>query len=60
VVAGALHGDPDRLCELRARFAGVVYPGEELTTEGWRDGDRWIIQPRTLNGVVLSNGVLVT
>lgn len=58
-VAGALDGDPDRLREFKARFAGVVYPGDELTTEGWRDGDRWIIRSRTPNGVVLSNGELV-
>jgi acyl dehydratase len=59
IVSGALDGDPDRLREFRARFVDVVYPGDTLTTEGWQDGDRWIIQSRTDNGVVLSNGVAV-
>ena len=49
-------GDPQRFREFKARFAEVVYPGETLTTEGWRAGDgRFIIQARTERAVVLRN-----
>ncbi len=57
VINGALGGDPDRLREFSARFTGVVYPGDELTTEGWNVDDSWIVQSRTERGVVLGNGV---
>ena len=57
VVNGAMGGDPDRLREFRARFTGVVYPGDQLTTEGWRVEDSWIVQSRTERGVVLGDGV---
>ena len=57
VINGAMGGDPDRLKEFRVRFSGVVYPGDTLTTEGWRADDSWIIQSRTERGVVLGNAV---
>jgi acyl dehydratase len=58
-VEQALAGEVDRFRSFRARMSSVVFPGDTLTTEGWKDGDRWIIQSRTDNGVVLSNGVAV-
>ncbi|MEU1525499.1 MaoC/PaaZ C-terminal domain-containing protein [Nocardia rhamnosiphila] len=35
----ALDGDVTRVAGFRARFAGVVFPGETLRVRGWRDGD---------------------
>jgi hypothetical protein len=35
----------------------VVYPGENLTTEGWRDGDRCLIRVRTERAIVIDQAV---
>lgn len=55
-------GDPARLKSFAARFSGVVYPGDSLTTQGWKvEPGRWIIQTKTQDGrVVLSNAVVET
>jgi hypothetical protein len=46
----------ERFKEFRARFSGVVYPGDSLVTEGWKDkGGRYLIQSRTDRAVVLSH-----
>jgi acyl dehydratase len=51
-------GNPARFKEFRARFSGVVFPGDTLTTEGWHDsGGRYIIRCRTDRGVVLSQAL---
>lgn len=51
----ACNGDVGRFREFKARFSGVVYPGDTLVTEGWRDKDgRYLIRSRTDRGVVLS------
>ena len=56
VVEGACGGNPSALRELKARFSDVVYPGETLTTRGWRESDdRFLIQVSTERGVVMSN-----
>jgi acyl dehydratase len=57
VVNGAMGGDPDKLAEFKARFMGIVYPGDRLTTEGWNVDGSWIVRSRTERGVVLGNGV---
>ncbi|MEO8723758.1 MAG: MaoC/PaaZ C-terminal domain-containing protein [Sphingobium sp.] len=31
--------EPDRLKHIEARFTGIVYPGESLRIEAWRDGE---------------------
>jgi acyl dehydratase len=41
-VTGVLAGAPDRVAGVAARFAGVVFPGETLVTDLWRD-DRAIV-----------------
>jgi acyl dehydratase len=51
----ACDGDVRRFKEFKARFSGVVYPGDTLVTEGWIDkGGRYLIQSRTDRGIVLS------
>jgi acyl dehydratase len=57
IVKGPLDGDVDRLKSFKARFSSVVYPGDTLTTEGWQQDGRYIIQVRTERGVVMRNGV---
>ena len=50
----------DAFVRLRARFTGVVYPGEELATELWRDGSHWSFRTRVeaRNATVLDLGLL--
>ena len=57
LVNGPLNGDVNRLKEFKARFSSSVYPGDTLTTEGWKTDKGYIIQAKTENGVVLSNAV---
>lgn len=59
VVNELLGGNVSRLKEFRARFSDVVYPGDTLTTEGWKSGDGYIIQARTDRSVVLNNARVV-
>ncbi len=47
VVDRALDGDVGRLRRYRARFAGVVYPGETIVTRLWREPDHWLISAAT-------------
>lgn len=55
IVNKLLTGDVSRFREFKARFSSVVFPGDTITTEGWKDGDgRYLIQCRTERGVVLS------
>lgn len=59
-VLSALCGnEPEFLKGLSVRFTGVVYPGDTLTTEGWKlDDSRYAILTRTQEGrVVLGNGL---
>jgi acyl dehydratase len=59
LVNGPLDGDVNRLKEFKARFSSSVYPGDTLTTEGWKTDTGYIIQARTENNVVLSNALAV-
>ncbi len=60
IVYGLCDGDVYRFREFSARFKGVVFPGETLTTEGWKDNGRYIIQVRTDRGpVVLGNAYAI-
>jgi acyl dehydratase len=51
--------DPARFKSFSARFTGMVWPGDTLTTEGWKVGDGgYIIQCTTQDGrVVLDNAM---
>jgi acyl dehydratase len=59
VVNELLDGDVARLREFSARFSDVVYPGDTLTTEGWKSDKGYIIQARTERSIVLSNARVV-
>lgn len=56
ILHGLCGGVLARFKEFKVRFADVVYPGETLTTEGWKDHEgRFIIQARTERAVVIRN-----
>ena len=59
ILKGACAGDPARLKSFGARFSGVVFPGDTLTTRGWKiDGDQFVVTTTTQEGkVVLSNAI---
>jgi acyl dehydratase len=59
IIHGLCAGDVFRLKEFSARFKDVVFPGENLITEGWKDDDRYIIQVRKQNTVVLGNAYAI-
>jgi acyl dehydratase len=60
ILYGACDGNINRFKEFKVRFTHEVYPGETLTTEGWKDDDRFIIQVRTDSGlVVLGNAYAI-
>ncbi len=41
-------GDPTRLKDFDVRFSGVVFPGETIVTDIWKESsDRFIVQART-------------
>jgi acyl dehydratase len=55
VINGALKGNPDGLTGFKARFSKPVYPGETLTTEGWKTDDGYLVRVSTPTGPVISN-----
>jgi len=59
VLKHACGGDPKRLKTFAARFAGVVLPGDTLTTQGWQvEPGKWVVQVATQEGkIVLSNAI---
>ena len=63
IVDTALDGDAGAVRSYGARFAGVVFPGETLRANIWRDGDRLqadVIVPARENAEVLSGVELVS
>lgn len=54
--------DPSRFLAMSARFSGVVYPGDTITTEMWDvGGGKVIVQAKTQEGrVVISNAAVET
>jgi len=59
IVSGPLDGDVDRLKEFKARFSDPVYPGDTLTTQGWKVDGGYIIQVKAGDRVVLTNAMAV-
>ena len=59
IVSGPLDGDVGRLKEFKARFTDPVYPGDTLTTQGWRVDGGYIIEVKAEDRVVLANAMAV-
>lgn len=59
MVYGLCDGDVSRFKEFEARFSKFVYPGDTITTEGWKVNGRYIIQAHTEKNVVLSRAYAV-
>src|SRR5262245_8425231 len=53
---------PKMFKSFASRFAGVVFPGDTLTTEGWQTGPKtWVLRTRTQDDrIVLSNSIAET
>jgi acyl dehydratase len=58
----ACGGDPSKFKSFAARFSGVVFPGDTLTTEGWQVAPgTWVLRTKTQDDkVVLSNAIAET
>jgi acyl dehydratase len=56
----AVESGPEVVASFRARFSGVVYPGEKLITRIWEEGDHLAITAEVEERAasVLSNGVM--
>lgn len=52
-------GDPNRMKSFSVRFVNAVYPGDTLTTQGWKTGlNQYIIQTINQDGkIVLGNAM---
>ena len=57
VLATYCDNDPAKFAGMGARFSGVVYPGDTITTKMWQsDNNRILVQAETQDGrTVLSN-----
>ncbi len=55
VINSGLDGDTERLNGFNARFSRPVYPGETLTTEGWKKDGGYVLKVSTPNGPVITN-----
>lgn len=62
VLARYCGNEPTRLKSFEARFAGVVYPGETIVTEMWKEDERRVVlQARTRErGELVVNGAAAT
>ncbi|MEM2978709.1 MAG: MaoC/PaaZ C-terminal domain-containing protein [Candidatus Hadarchaeales archaeon] len=49
--------DPRRFGSLRARFSGVVFPGDSLRVEGWKREMDYLLRVSTSRGVALTGSV---
>jgi len=61
VVDAALDGDVSRVASYRARFAGVVFPGETLVTSVWKEADDTLVvaaQTKERGTPVISNAAV--
>ncbi|GAA2643272.1 MaoC/PaaZ C-terminal domain-containing protein [Paractinoplanes durhamensis] len=58
VLKAAIGTEPDRVASYRARFAGVVFPGDTLHTRVWREDGRLVLQASVGDRPVLSDAVV--
>jgi acyl dehydratase len=58
ILKGACGGDATKLKSFGARFSGVVFPGDTLTTRGWKNGDQYIVTTSVDDKLVLTNAVV--
>lgn len=60
VVDNVLSGDVARVGRYRARFAGVVFPGETITVRMWREGAAVLVEAlsKDRGAAVLSNAAI--
>lgn len=57
LVRGCCNGKAENLRVVEGRFSAVVYPGESITTEMWRDGQNVSFRANVAGrGIVLNNG----
>jgi len=61
VVDHALDSAPEQVAAFKARFSGVVFPGETVVTSVWDEGDHLAVtaESKERGTSVLSNGVVV-
>ena len=57
-VIDAMLDGPEQVSSFGAKFAGVVFPGETLTTRVWRDGPRLVLTTFAGDRPVLADAVL--
>jgi acyl dehydratase len=59
-VDSAIASGPEAVASFRARFSGVVFPGETLITRIWEEGDHLVVtaEAKERSTMVLSNGVM--
>ncbi len=54
-------GDPDRLKAFEVRFSGVVFPGDKIITEMWKESDTQVIlRSKTQRGEVVLTSAAAT
>jgi acyl dehydratase len=58
VLKAAIGTEPDRVASYRARFAGVVFPGDTVRTRVWREDGRLVLQASVGDRPVLSDAVV--
>lgn len=60
VVDHALGGDTSQVARYRARFAGIVFPGDTIVTSMWRDGKTIHVSAKTAAGTPVLTNAAVT
>jgi acyl dehydratase len=60
IVDDALDGDVTRVARYQARFAGVAFPGETYRTSYWTEGDRILLEARSVerDAPIITNAVI--
>jgi acyl dehydratase len=60
VVDAVLGGDVSRVARYQARFAGVGFPGETYRTSWWQEGDKLLIESKSVerDAPIISNAAI--